>query len=75
MTKLSRLWTSSSISFPTKYRLYKSLVVSILLYGCEILTPHADIERMILAYEHNFFASLYVAQEQRVRLEHDCITF
>ncbi|KAH3863645.1 hypothetical protein DPMN_026633 [Dreissena polymorpha] len=31
MARLSRLWTSSSIKIPTKYRPYKSLVVSILL--------------------------------------------
>ncbi|KAH3692845.1 hypothetical protein DPMN_194599 [Dreissena polymorpha] len=34
------LWTSSYISFTTKYRLCKSLVVSILLYGCETWTLH-----------------------------------
>ncbi|XP_052232178.1 uncharacterized protein LOC127845354 [Dreissena polymorpha] len=34
IARLSRLWTCSYISFPTKYRLYKYLVVSILLYGC-----------------------------------------
>ncbi|KAH3884661.1 hypothetical protein DPMN_008647 [Dreissena polymorpha] len=31
----SRLWTSSSISFPAKHRLYKSLVVSIPLTRTE----------------------------------------
>ncbi|KAH3792812.1 hypothetical protein DPMN_146311 [Dreissena polymorpha] len=32
-----RLWTSSFISFPTKYMLYNSHVVSILLYGYETI--------------------------------------
>ncbi|KAH3834199.1 hypothetical protein DPMN_107518 [Dreissena polymorpha] len=31
MARLSRLWTSSSINSPTKYRLYKSHVASRLL--------------------------------------------
>ena len=52
MARLSRLWTSSAISFSTKYRLYKSLVVSILLYGCETWTLLADTERRIQAFEH-----------------------
>ncbi|KAH3831532.1 hypothetical protein DPMN_104801 [Dreissena polymorpha] len=33
IARLSRLWTISSITFPTKYKLYKSLDVYILLYG------------------------------------------
>ncbi|KAH3721416.1 hypothetical protein DPMN_064339 [Dreissena polymorpha] len=40
-----RLLTGSSISFATKYRLFKSLEVSILLYGCEAWTLYADTER------------------------------
>ena len=42
MARRSRLWISSSINFPTKNRLCKSLVVSILLYGCETRTLHAE---------------------------------
>ncbi|KAH3705212.1 hypothetical protein DPMN_080278 [Dreissena polymorpha] len=37
MVRLSRLLTSSSSSFLTKCRLYKSFVVSILLYNCGIM--------------------------------------
>ncbi|KAH3873721.1 hypothetical protein DPMN_036958 [Dreissena polymorpha] len=40
MTKLRRFLTSSSISFPTKYKLYKSRGVSILRYGYETWTLH-----------------------------------
>ena len=40
--RLSRLGTSSSISFPTKYRLYQSplvfILVLVLLNGCVIRT-------------------------------------
>ena len=33
MVRLDTVWKSNKISFPTKFRLYKSLVVSILLYS------------------------------------------
>ncbi|KAH3792298.1 hypothetical protein DPMN_145792 [Dreissena polymorpha] len=36
--RLCRLRTNHFISFHSKNRLYKSLVVSILLYGCEART-------------------------------------
>ncbi|KAL8574593.1 hypothetical protein ACOMHN_061593 [Nucella lapillus] len=38
MTKLVTFWKSNTISLPVKIRLYKSLVLSILLYGCETWT-------------------------------------
>ena len=50
MAKLSSIW-KSSISFFTKFHLYKSLVVSVLLYGCETWTLLADTERRIEAFE------------------------
>ena len=34
MARLTRVW-KCNISFQTKFKLYKSLVISILLYGCE----------------------------------------
>jgi hypothetical protein len=52
MARLNRIWKSNAISFPTKYKLFKSLVVSILLYGCETWTLHADTERRIQAFEN-----------------------
>ena len=52
MARTSTLLTSSFISFPTKYRLFKSIVVPILLYDCETLMFHADTERMIQVFEH-----------------------
>ena len=51
MARLSRIWKSSNISFHTKYRLYRSLVLSILLYGCEAWTLLAETERRIQAFE------------------------
>ena len=51
MARLARLWKSDTISFPVKHKLYKALVVSILLYGCESWTLLADTERRIQAFE------------------------
>ena len=40
---------SNTISFPSK--LYKSLVISVLLYGCETWTLLADSEKRIQVFE------------------------
>ena len=50
MARLNRVW-KSNISFRTKYKLFKSLVVSILLYGCETWTLLAESESRIQAFE------------------------
>ena len=50
MARLDRLW-KSNINFPVKIKLYKSLVVSILLYGCETWTLLAETEKKIQAFE------------------------
>ena len=50
MAKLTRVW-KSNISFHTKHKLYKTLVISVLLYGCETWTLHAEAERKIQAFE------------------------
>ena len=50
MSRLNIIW-KSNISFPTKYRLFKSLVVSILLYGCESWTLLAETEKKIGSFE------------------------
>ena len=57
MTRLAVLWENKAISFPTKITLYKSLVLSLLLY-CEswaqrpALTATADLERRIQAFQN-----------------------
>lgn len=58
MARLDRIWRSNSISFTNKYRLYKSLVVSILLYGCETWTLLADTEKKIQAFENKCLRKL-----------------
>ena len=44
MARLNRVW-KSNISFQTKFQLFRSLLVSILLYGCETWTLLVDDER------------------------------
>ena len=38
MARLNRIWSSKSISLPTKLKLYRALVKTIVLYGCESWT-------------------------------------
>jgi len=51
MTRLNVIWKSNSISFPVNLKLVKSLLVSIMLYGCESGTLTADLESRIQAFE------------------------
>ena len=42
MARPNRIWRCNTISFASKFKLYKTLVTSILLYGCETWTLLAD---------------------------------
>ena len=42
MARLNMIWRCNTISFASKHKVYKSLVTSILLYGCETWTLLAD---------------------------------
>ena len=44
MARRNRILRCSTISFASKFKLYKSLVTSILLYGCETRTLLPDSE-------------------------------
>ena len=48
----------NAISFANKFKLYKSLVNSILLYGCETWTLLADSEKRIQTFETKFLRKL-----------------
>ena len=51
----TREWSGKrkqSAGFPTKIKLYKSLVLSILLNGCESCTLTAELEMRIQAFEN-----------------------
>ena len=58
MSGLSRVWKSKDISFISKMKLFKTLVLSILLYGCESWTLTADLEKRIQAFENKCFRRL-----------------
>ena len=51
MARLNRIWWCNTNSFEGKFKRYKSLVISILLYGCETWTLLADSEKRIQAFE------------------------
>lgn len=55
MAKLIKIWRSNDISFPTKMKLYKALVLSILLYGCESWTMTAETTRKVQTFETKCF--------------------
>ena len=58
MAGLSKIWRSKDISFPTKIKLFRSLVLSILLYGCESWTLTAELEKKIQAFEMKCYRRL-----------------
>ena len=45
MARLNRIWRCNSISFTSQFKLYKSLVTFILLYGCKTWTLLTDPEK------------------------------
>ena len=51
MARLNRIWRCNTISFASKFKLYKFLVTSILLYGCETWTLLAYSEKRIQAFK------------------------
>jgi len=57
MARLQRIWIST-ISTKTKISLYRSLVISILLYGCETWTLRAEDERRLNAFETKSFRKI-----------------
>ena len=55
MAKLNKIWSSKDISFATKLKLYKTIVLSTLLYGCESWTLTADSTERIQAFENKCY--------------------
>ena len=56
MAAMARL---NTISCASKFKLYKSLVFSILLYGCGTRIPLADSEKRIQAFETKRLRTLF----------------
>ena len=52
MIRLNIIWTSKNIGFKVKFNLYRSLVLSILLHGCETRTLMSNEEKKITAFEN-----------------------
>ena len=52
MVKFGTIWQSKKIAFHVKYNLYKSLILSILLYGCETWTLMEKEEKRIQAFQN-----------------------
>ena len=58
MIRLNIIWTSKNIGFKVKFNLYRSLVLSILLYGCETWKIMSNEEKRIIAFENKAHRSL-----------------
>ena len=58
MVKLEKIWRSKEIVFKIKFKLYKSLVLSTLLYGCETWTLYQEYKKSISAFETKAFRRL-----------------
>ena len=51
MAGVDRIWRCNTISFGSKFKLYKPVFIPIFLYGCETWTLLADSEKRIQAFE------------------------
>lgn len=51
ISKLQRIWKSSSIALTQKLKLINTLVHSVFLYGCETWTLTAELEKKISSFE------------------------
>ena len=59
MARLNRIWRCNTISFASKFKLYKSLFTSILLCGFETWTLHADFEKRIHTFKTKCLRKLF----------------
>ena len=62
MARLSRIWQCNTISFTCKFKLYKSLVTSIIPCGCETWTLLAGSQNQV--HEETLLYLLLGAQDQ-----------
>ena len=58
LVNLSTIWKSRSISLRTKIHLYKSLILSILSYGCETWSLNETLEKRICAFESKSYRKI-----------------
>ena len=50
-TKLNKVWNSNQISWKTNFKLYKSIVRPVLLYGCETWKIIESDERKLESFQ------------------------
>ena len=58
ISNLTVLWKCRKISFTVKFKLYNTLILSVLMYGCESWTLVAESERRLQAFEMKCFRRL-----------------
>ena len=72
MARLNRIRRCNTISFASKFKLYKSLLTSILLCGCESWTLLADSEERIQAFETKCMKKLLLSPTRSTRPTTGC---
>ena len=58
LARQERVWNSKVLSLKAKSLLYKAIILSTLLYGCETWTLNPDIERKLQAFENKFYRKI-----------------
>ena len=67
LAKLHRIWNSSGISITVKIRPIKSLITSIVPYGCETRTYNKALEKRIASFELRCFRRILgITWKQRI---------
>ena len=51
MARLKNIWNSKDVTFQTKIKLFKALILSTLLYGCESWTLTAETTKKLQSFE------------------------
>ena len=68
--RLRRIWNSSNISRVTKLRLYKTLVLPVLLYGCETWKMNKGDDKIVDVFQSKCLRKIFsVRWQDHVRTE------
>ena len=70
MIRLNTTWNSKQINFELKHNLFRSLVLSILAYGCETWMIHAAMQKKIQTFENKSHRNLLgiTCQERKINV-------
>ena len=71
MIRLYVIWNSRHIHFKLKYNFYRSLVLSILTYGCEVWTISTAMQKKLQAFENKSHRKLLgiIYQEKKTNFD------